>query len=73
MPEFVRVRLDNGAHKSMPKSKADAAGLKPLKQSAVGRDGRPLPTKLRTRIGGSAVAANSTPSTEADASQSQED
>lgn len=51
MAEFVRVRLENGAHKSMPKARADALGLTPLKQDAYARDGRPAATKLRASKG----------------------
>jgi len=72
--EFVRVRLDNGAHKSIPAHRAEAANLKPLKQDALLRDGRPAPTKHRVDKSGAAVATTTnTPNREADASESKED
>lgn len=50
-PEYVRVRLDNGAHKTMTAERAEATGLKPLKQEPLRRDGSPAPTKHRARLG----------------------
>ena len=46
MPDFVRVRAENGAEISIPASLAEAAGMKPLTKPAIGNDGRPLTTKL---------------------------
>ena len=71
MPEFVRVRLDNGAHKTIPTAVAEAASLKPLKQSPTTRDGRLARTKHRVDKSGAAVATTTT--READASTSKED
>lgn len=71
MPEFVRVRLDNGAHKTIPKAVAVAAGLKPLKQEPLAQDGRLARTKHRVTKSGAAVANTTT--SEADASESKED
>ena len=51
MPEFVRVRAENGAEVSIPASLAEAAGVKPLPKPATGNDGLPLPTKLRVPKG----------------------
>ena len=51
MPEFVRVRAENGAEISIPASLAEAAGVKPLPKPATGNDGRILPTKLRVPKG----------------------
>lgn len=70
LPDFVRVRAENGSHISIPRAIADSAGLKPLKQSALGRDGRPLPPKHRAFERGSAAT---TTTNEADASESKED
>jgi len=56
MPDFVRVRAENGAEISIPASLAEAAGVKPLTKPAVGNDGRPLTTKLRVPKG--AVSAD---------------
>lgn len=50
-PEHVRVRLDNGAHKTITRERAEAAGLRPLKQEALRPDGSPRPTKHRVDIG----------------------
>lgn len=63
-PEYVRVRLDNGAHKTMTAERAEATGLKPLKQEPLRRDGSPAPTKHRVAIG----AGRSQSTTEAPAS-----
>ena len=72
MTEFVRVRLENGSEASIPARAAEAAGLKPLKKPALGRDGRPLSTKHRTFD--RPEAATESPTTEAPASEpSQED
>lgn len=75
MTEFVRVRLENGAHKSIPAHRAEALKLPTLKQDALRRDGRPATTKHRVDKSGTAVAATTiTPHTEAtDASESKED
>lgn len=72
-PEFVRVRLENGAHKSIPAHRAEALKLPTLKQEALGRDGRPRPTKHRTDKSGAAVATTTPTSEAADASESKED
>ena len=70
MPDYVRVRAQNGSEISMIRRSAEAAGLKELKKPATGRDGRPLPPKHRVPLG-KAAAAN--PTSEADASEVQED
>jgi hypothetical protein len=71
MADWVRVRLANGAHKSIPAAAAEAAGLKPLKQPALNRDGTPAPLKPRVPLGGAASATSSTP--EANASDTPEE
>lgn len=74
LPDFVRVRAENGQHISISRAKAEAAGYKPLKQEALGRDGRALPPKTRVSISEKAAAAKPTTTREADASEeSQED
>ena len=73
MTEFVRVRLENGMHATITAVAAEAANLKPLKQPALGRDGRPAAPKHRTDKSGAAVATTITPHREADASESKED
>lgn len=74
VPDFVRVRHENGQHISISRAKAEAAGYKPLKQEALGRDGRPLPPKTRVSLGEKAAAAKPNPTHEAPASEeSQED
>ena len=50
-PDLVRVRLENGAHKTLTAERAEATGLKPLKQSPTRRDGSPAPTKHRVSLG----------------------
>lgn len=50
MPKFVRVRLENGAHKTLPESAPGVAKLPRLKSPAFTRDGRPAPTKPRVRL-----------------------
>lgn len=70
MPDFVRVRAENGSEVSIPAAVAEAAGLKPLKQSAYNPDGSLRPEKHRVTRG---AAAAITPSSEADASPVQED
>lgn len=42
-PTFVRVKAENGYHVTVTESFAEANGLKPLKEPAVDRRGRPLP------------------------------
>ena len=64
-PEYVRVRLENGSHATLTREQAEAAGLKPLKQDALRRDGSPRPTKHRLDL--SAGRSQST-TTEAPAS-----
>lgn len=66
MSDFVRVRAENGSEVSVPAAVAEAAGLKPLKQSAYSPDGSIRPEKHRVRLGAA------TPSAEADASPVQE-
>lgn len=73
LPDYVRVRLANGSHVSMPAKRADQLGLKPLKQPGLNRDGTIRPAKHRTALGGGRVSATNTPTTEADASESKED
>lgn len=58
MTVFVRVRLENGTEASIPERVAAAAGLTPLKKSAVGRDGQPLPPKHRVLAKKDAVSAD---------------
>lgn len=48
MSDLVRVRLENGAHASLPEGFAKSHSLPILKQSAVGRDGRALVDKPKT-------------------------
>lgn len=48
MTEFVRVRLENGAHASVPAGFAERHSLPTLKQDAVGRDGKALADKPKT-------------------------
>lgn len=60
MSQFVRVRLANGTHKSIPAASAEAAGLKPLKQPALNRDGTVAPEKPRVPLGGAVSATSST-------------
>ena len=62
MPEFVRVRLENGAEASVPEAVAEGAGLKPLKKDAHLADGTVAPTKLRVS-NGAASADNINPET----------
>lgn len=71
MADFTRVRLENGAHKTIPIAVAEAANLKPLKQSPTTPDGRLARTKHRVTKSGAAVATTTT--READASTSKED
>lgn len=71
-PDLVRVRLENGAHHTLTREQAEAAGLKPLKQPAVRRDGTPVPTKHRAPLGGAASAATTNPEA-TDASENKED
>jgi len=73
LPDYVRVRLDNGSHVSVSRARADQLGLKPLKQPGLNRDGTIRPAKHRTALGGGRVSATNTPTTEADASESKED
>ena len=61
MSYFVRVRAANGSEVSIPADHAEAAGLKPLKQSAYSPDGTLRPEKHRVDLG----AANTIPSGEA--------
>lgn len=63
-PALVRVRLENGSHKTITAERAEALGLKPLKQSPTRRDGSPAPTKHRVDLG----AGRSKSTTEAPAS-----
>lgn len=70
--DFVRVRAENGAHVTIPRITAEAAGLKPLKQPAFGRDGRPAPIKPRLPLGGTG-SGSKTPSEANPASESKED
>ena len=72
MTEFVRVRLDNGAHKSIPAHRAEALKLPTLKSPALRPDGTPAPTKHRVDKSGAAVAAP-TKNEATDASESKED
>lgn len=71
MTEFVRVRLDNGAHKSIPAHRAEALKLPTLKSPALRRDGSPATTKHRVTKG--AAVATTTPNEATDASESKED
>lgn len=48
MTEFVRVRLENGSHASLPAGFAESHNLTVLKQDAVGRDGKALVDKHKT-------------------------
>ena len=70
MPEFVRVRLENGTEKSVLKAVADRYGYKALSKPTHGRDGRIRPPKHRVPLGGAASAneadaARVTPDTKA--------
>lgn len=65
MSEFVRVRLANGSHKSMPTASAQSAGLRPLKQPALNRDGSLARTKHRVNLDGSRVSAAPTEAVDA--------
>ena len=76
MPQkFVRVRLENGTEKSLPETVAETSGYKPLDKPTHGRDGRLLPPKHRTPLGGAASATKSptAKAKSAKADESQED
>jgi hypothetical protein len=74
MPKFVRVRLENGTEKSVPETVAETSGYKVLDKPTHGRDGRLLPPKPRTPLGGAASASKSpAKATRAAADESQED
>jgi len=51
MTEYVRVRLENGSHKTVTRYVAEAAGLPILDQDPLQRDGRPVPVKRRVQLG----------------------
>ena len=72
MAEKVRVRLQNGSHKTITKARADQLGLTPLKQDAVGRDGRDLPVKHRVELGTASAAKKSTSEAKSSADASKE-
>jgi|GEM_PF-3128586 len=56
--DLVRVSdPHSGAHVTVTRAAADAAGLTPLKADAVDRFGAPLPAKPRTTKAGEPVAA----------------
>lgn len=60
MTEFVRVRLENGAHASLPAGFAESHNLPVLKQDAVGLDGKALVDKPKTTGTASASGSKST-------------
>lgn len=62
MTEFVRVRLENGAHASLPAGFAESHSLPTLKQDAVGRDGKALPDKPKTTGASSSGSKETNPS-----------
>ena len=61
MPQkYVRVRLENGSEKTVTEVVAQTNGYKALNKPTHGRDGRPLPPKHRTPLGGRAASADHT-------------
>lgn len=73
MTDFVRVRVENGSHVSLDRDYAEAHNLKPLKQPAVGTDGRTLPAKHKTTVDKSAAASKEDPSSSDSAATNKED
>jgi hypothetical protein len=75
MPQkFVRVRLENGTEKSVPEVVAKTSDYKVLDKPTHGRDGRLLPPKHRTPLGGAASASKApAKAPRAAADESQED
>ena len=75
MPEYVRVRLENGTEKTVTTVVADLYGYKALDKPTHGLDGRVLPPKHRQPLGTPASAKKSTPAKakSAKADESQED
>jgi hypothetical protein len=59
MPEYVRVRLDNGTEKTVTTVVADRYGFKALDKPTHGRDGRMLAPKPRVPLGTSVSAKKS--------------
>ena len=71
--EYVRVRMETGTHKSIRADQAERLGLTPLKQDAVGRDGRPLPPKHRVETGTASAATRKSTEAKASTDASKED
>lgn len=72
--EYVRVRMENGSHKTIRADHAERLGLKPLKQDGLGRDGRPRPPVHRADLGtASAATTRSSTASSASSDESQED
>lgn len=57
--KFVRIKLENGTEKTVTQVVADRYGYKALNKPTHGNDGRLLPPKPRTPLGG-AVSADHT-------------
>lgn len=54
--KYVRVKLENGTEKSVTETVAEINGYKALNKPTHGNDGRLLPPKPRTPLGGAASA-----------------
>lgn len=50
MPNFIRVKFDDGSEGSVPAHYEQAFGFKPLDKPATDRFGRPLATKPRAEM-----------------------